>query len=92
MAEHESNKVPRLSVMVNKGDLDWACPAFITASAAAALGWSVTISFTIHGTSLLKKEVNPDNTPVVYELDSYRGGGLPGLRGCYELLRIATIC
>lgn len=78
--------------MVNKGDLDWAFPAFIIASAAAALGWSVTIFFTIYGTSLLNKEVNPNNTPVVYELDSYKGGSLPGLRGCYELLRNATTC
>ena len=35
--KQESEKTPRLSIMVTKGTLDWAYPPFIIASTAAAL-------------------------------------------------------
>lgn len=62
MLEYESSKVPALSIMVTKGDLDWAYPVFIIGSTAAALGWKVSLFFTFYGLSLLKKKVDPKVT------------------------------
>jgi peroxiredoxin family protein len=60
MAEYQSNKTPKLSILVSKGTLDWAYPAFILSSTAAALDWEVSVFFTFYGLALLKKEINPD--------------------------------
>lgn len=64
MAEHQAGKVPRLSVLVTKGNLDWAYPAFIIGSTAAALGWSVSMFFTFYGLSLLRNDIDPKVTPL----------------------------
>ncbi len=62
MEEYNSAKIPSLSIMVTKGNLDWAYPAFIIGSTAAALDWKVSMFFTFYGLSLLKKEVDPKVT------------------------------
>ena len=64
MAQHESDRTPRLSIMVTKGTLDWAYPPFIVASTAAALGWDATLFFTFYGLALLKKELKPNISPL----------------------------
>jgi peroxiredoxin family protein len=64
MAEYESNKSPRLSILVSKGTLDWAYPPFIMASTAAALGWETNLFFTFYGLALLKKELKPHISPL----------------------------
>jgi peroxiredoxin family protein len=60
MAEFQANQTPKLSILVSKGTLDWAYPAFILSSTAAALDWEVSVFFTFYGLALLKKEINPD--------------------------------
>ncbi|MGA7181390.1 MAG: DsrE/DsrF/DrsH-like family protein [Thiobacillaceae bacterium] len=50
--------------MVTKGTLDWAYPAFIISSTAAAMGWDTTVFFTFYGLSLLKKDLNPSISPL----------------------------
>jgi len=64
MAQQESRKTPRLSIMVTKGTLDWAYPPFILASTAAALGWDATLFFTFYGLALLKKDLTPKISPL----------------------------
>ena len=64
MAQQESDKTPRLSIMVTKGTLDWAYPPFILASTAAALGWEATMFFTFYGLALLKKDLKPKISPL----------------------------
>jgi peroxiredoxin family protein len=64
MEQQESNRTPRLSIMVTKGTLDWAYPPFIVASTAAALGWDATLFFTFYGLALLKKELRPNISPL----------------------------
>ncbi|HHZ88616.1 MAG TPA: hypothetical protein EYN73_05475 [Chromatiaceae bacterium] len=53
-----------MSILVSKGTLDWAYPAFILASTAGAMGWKVTLFFTFYGLSLLKKDLNPNISPL----------------------------
>jgi peroxiredoxin family protein len=60
----ESEKTPRLSIMVTKGTLDWAYPPFIIASTAAALGWKADLFFTFYGLALLKKDLKPHISPL----------------------------
>jgi len=64
MAQQESDKTPRMSIMVTKGTLDWAYPPFILASTAAALGWDTTLFFTFYGLALLKKDLQPNISPL----------------------------
>ena len=64
MAQQESDRTPRLSIMVTKGTLDWAYPPFIVASTAAALGWDATLFFTFYGLALLKKDLKPNISPL----------------------------
>ena len=64
MAQQESSKTHRLSIMVTKGTLDWAYPPFILASTAAALGWDTTLFFTFYGLALLKKDLKPNISPL----------------------------
>jgi len=47
-----------MSIIVTKGALDQAYPAFILATTAAAMGLDVTMFFTFYGLSLLKKDLN----------------------------------
>lgn len=62
--KQESDKTPRLSIMVTKGTLDWAYPPFIIASTAAALGWEANLFFTFYGLALLKKDLKPNISPL----------------------------
>ena len=48
----------RMSMIVTKGTLDWAVPAFILATTAAAMGLDVTMFFTFYGLTLLKKKLD----------------------------------
>jgi len=64
MEQRESDRTPRLSIMVTKGTLDWAYPPFILASTAAALGWDTTLFFTFYGLALLKKDLQPNISPL----------------------------
>jgi peroxiredoxin family protein len=64
LASSKGNKVPRLSIMVTKGTLDWAYPPFIIGSTAAALGWDATLFFTFYGLALLKKDIKPKISPL----------------------------
>ncbi len=54
----------RLALIATKGTLDWAYPPFILASAAGAMDWDVGVFFTFYGLPLLKKDLNPEVTPV----------------------------
>lgn len=59
MAEYNANRKRKLSILVTKGNLDWAYPPFIVGSTAAAMDWDVTMFFTFYGLSLLKNDLNP---------------------------------
>ena len=62
--EQEEHRTPRLSIMVTKGTLDWAYPPFILGTTAAALGWDTSLFFTFYGLALLKKDLNPNISPL----------------------------
>jgi peroxiredoxin family protein len=62
--EWEGQKTPSLSIMVTKGTLDWAYPAFIIGSTAAAMDWDTSLFFTFYGLSLLKKDLKPAISPL----------------------------
>ncbi|VAW18069.1 NADH dehydrogenase, partial [hydrothermal vent metagenome] len=47
-----------MSIIMTKGALDQAYPAFILATTAAAMGLDVTMFFTFYGLTLLKKDLN----------------------------------
>ena len=64
LARSRAGSTPRLSIMVTKGTLDWAYPAFILGSTAAAMGWNASLFFTFYGLALLKKELNPHISPL----------------------------
>ena len=64
MQTHKEGETPRLSIMVTKGTLDWAYPAFIIGSTAAAMGWNASLFFTFYGLALLKKDLNPQISPL----------------------------
>jgi peroxiredoxin family protein len=64
MNELDESRTPRLSIMVTKGTLDWAYPPFIIGSTAAAMGWNASLFFTFYGLALLKKDLNPNISPL----------------------------
>ena len=64
MQAHKEGETPRLSIMVTKGTLDWAYPAFIIGSTAAAMGWNASLFFTFYGLALLKKDLDPQISPL----------------------------
>lgn len=51
-------------MLVSKGTLDWAYVTFIISSTAAAMDWDVSVFFTFYGLGLLKKELDPDISPL----------------------------
>lgn len=61
-----ASEVHRLSIILSKGTLDMAHPAFMLASAAAAMGMGVHAFFTFRGLSVIdkKKESNLKLAPV----------------------------
>ncbi len=62
--ENESEKPKKLALIASKGTLDWAYPPFILASAAAAMGWDVSIFFTFYGLTLLLPELEAEVSPL----------------------------
>ena len=53
-----------MTIIVTKGTLDWAYPAFILATTAAAMGVDVTMYFTFYGLPLLLKKLDLEVTPL----------------------------
>ncbi len=64
LAALEAAKTPSMTIIATKGTLDWAYPPFILASTAAALGWEVSVFFTFYGLTLLKKDLDPQISPL----------------------------
>jgi len=64
MSKSDPNAPKRLALIASKGTLDWAYPPFILASAAAAMGWEVTIFFTFFGLPLLKPKLEAQVSPL----------------------------
>ena len=65
MSEENGNEKPKkLALIASKGTLDWAYPPFILASAAAAMGWEVSIFFTFYGLTLLLPELDAEVSPL----------------------------
>lgn len=63
--QEEKNSQPTsMTLMMTKGTLDWAYPAFILGSTASALGWKVTIFFTFYGLTLLKRNLDLKISPL----------------------------
>lgn len=62
--ENGSEKPKKLALIASKGTLDWAYPPFILASAAAAMGWEVSIFFTFYGLTLLLPELEAEVSPL----------------------------
>lgn len=64
MSRSDPNQPKRLAIIASKGTLDWAYPPFILASAAAAMGWEVSIFFTFYGLPLLRPVIEAQVAPV----------------------------
>ena len=62
--ENGKDGPPKLALIASKGTLDWAYPPFILASAAAAMGWDVTIFFTFYGLTLLLPDLDAEVSPL----------------------------
>jgi peroxiredoxin family protein len=62
--ENGNDKPKKLALIASKGTLDWAYPPFILASAAAAMGWDVSIFFTFYGLTLLLPELEASVSPM----------------------------
>ncbi len=60
----DGDKPKKLALIASKGTLDWAYPPFILASAAAAMGWEVSIFFTFYGLTLLLPELEAEVSPL----------------------------
>ncbi len=64
MSEATTDTPKRLALIASKGTLDWAYPPFILATAAASMGWEVSVFFTFYGLTLLKHKLETSVTPV----------------------------
>ncbi|MCA9963948.1 MAG: DsrE/DsrF/DrsH-like family protein [Anaerolineales bacterium] len=64
MSDENEDRPKRLALIASKGTLDWAYPPFILASAAAAMGWEVSIFFTFYGLTLLLPELDAEVSPL----------------------------
>jgi peroxiredoxin family protein len=53
-----------MSIIVTKGQLDWAYPPFILSTTAAAMGLDVTMFFTFYGLPLLLKNLDLKLSPL----------------------------
>ena len=59
MPRKSEHNTPKLSIILSKGTLDMAYPAFILANTAATMGYSVNVFFTFWGMNVIsKKTVN----------------------------------
>ncbi len=64
LIEREEAKTPSLTIIATKGTLDMAYPPFVLASAAAAMGWDVTVLCAFYGLGLLKKDLDLKISPL----------------------------
>jgi peroxiredoxin family protein len=64
LTERDDAKVPSITIIATKGDLDMAYPPFILAATAAAMGWDATILCAFYGLGLLKKKLNLKISPI----------------------------
>ncbi len=64
MSKSDPDAPKRLALIASKGTLDWAYPPFILGSAAAAMGWEVSIFFTFYGLTLLQPELEAAVSPL----------------------------
>ena len=64
LTEREEAKTPTLTIIATKGNLDMAYPPFVLASAAAAMGWDVTVLCAFYGLGLLRKDLDLRITPL----------------------------
>lgn len=62
--QNGNDKPKKLALIASKGTLDWAYPPLILASAAAAMGWEVSIFFTFYGLTLLLQELDAEVSPL----------------------------
>ena len=62
--QNGNEKPKKLALIASKGTLDWAYPPFILASAAAAMGWEVSIFFTFYGLTLLMPDLDTEVSPL----------------------------
>jgi peroxiredoxin family protein len=60
----DEDRPKKLALIASKGTLDWAYPPFILASAAAAMGWEVSMFFTFYGLTLLLPELEAEVSPL----------------------------
>jgi peroxiredoxin family protein len=60
MSKSDPGAPRRLALIASRGSLDWSYPPFILASAAAAMGWDVSVFFTFYGLPLLLRELDPE--------------------------------
>jgi peroxiredoxin family protein len=87
-SEPETQQVHKLSIILSKGSLDMAYPAFMLASAGAAMGMQVHVFFTFWGMAVINRnqeanlEVGPDASP---------GMTTPMVRAAIKQLKIPTI-
>ena len=86
--EPETKEGGKLSIILSKGSLDMAYPAFMLANAGAAMGMEVHIFFTFWGMAVINRkteaslEVGPDASP---------GMTTPMVKGAIRQLKIPTI-
>lgn len=64
MSKSDPDAPKRLALIASKGTLDFAYPPFILASAAAAMGWEVSIFFTFYGLPLLQHDLAAAVSPL----------------------------
>lgn len=86
--EGKVERVHKLSIIVSKGSLDMAYPAFMLASAGAAMDMEVHVFFTFWGMSVINRnrvaslEIGPDASP---------GMTTAMLKGAVKQLKVPTI-
>jgi peroxiredoxin family protein len=88
MTEAGNQQTQKLSIIVSKGSLDMAYPAFMLANAGAAMGMEVHIFFTFWGMAVINKsraanlELGPDASP---------GMTTPMMKDAIRQLKVPTI-
>jgi peroxiredoxin family protein len=86
--EAGSQQLHKLSIIVSKGSLDMAYPAFMLANAGAAMGMEVHLFFTFWGMAVINRnqeaslQLGPDASP---------GMTTPMIKEAIKQLRVPTI-
>jgi len=87
-ADPETRQAHKLSIILSKGSLDMAYPAFMLANSGAAMGMEVHIFFTFWGMAVINKnrvanlELGPDASP---------GMTTPMMKDAIRQLKVPTI-